>query len=60
MPNLHRYVASFEDNATGDVADINAFKEMLGLIGKSFIGERMFAVIAPNGHTFTLDDWLVY
>lgn len=33
---------------------------MLGLIGKSFIGERMFAVIAPNGRTFTLNDWLEY
>ncbi len=58
--HLHGYVSNFEDHAKGDAADIYAFREMLGLIGKSYIGERMFAVISSHKNTFSLEDWLIY
>lgn len=41
---------------------LDEFRKMLGFIGASFIGERLFAVICKPEHpsSFQLTDYLIY
>ena len=63
ITTLHTLSANFTNNETSEeVMDIKGFEEMLGFLGTSFIGARMFAVIkkTPQSDTISLCDYLIY
>lgn len=64
LKELHQYSRKFEDNCDRKTKKINLtkFRAMLGIIGASFIGERLFEVIRKSRRhvTFELSDYLVY
>jgi len=62
ITNLLSFVHSFEDHCNEDKrVDLSEFREMLGFIGSSFIGERMFnVIITPGRKDFSLAEYLIY
>ena len=53
----------FKDNMKKDseTMDLTSYRNMLGAIGQTYIGERLFAVICPEDKSvITLKDYLNY
>ena len=62
MAVLHGHVATFRDfQETNGSMTKSKYRQLLGVIGDTFIGDRLFCCICkPGSATFDINDYLIY